>query len=95
MLAANFFGDIVEGTVRAGGFKAAGALGSITRWAIIIFAVLATVAELQIARGFLQDLFRAIVAMIAIAGGLAFGLGGRDHAKKVLDYVESGITKRS
>ncbi|MDQ3018545.1 MAG: hypothetical protein M3Q64_01600, partial [bacterium] len=33
MIAANFLGDIIEGTVRAGGFSAAGALGSITRWA--------------------------------------------------------------
>lgn len=95
MIAANFLGDLVEGTVRAGGFTAAAALGSLTRWAIIIFAVLAALTELQIAREFLHDLFRALVAMMAIAGGLAFGLGGRDHARKVLDYIEQGITRRS
>lgn len=95
MIAANFLGDVVEGTVRAGGFSAARMLGSLTRWAIIIFALLAALTELQIARSFLSDLFRAIVAMLAIAGGLAFGLGGRDHAKKVLDYLEQGITRRS
>ncbi|MFO0702833.1 MAG: hypothetical protein U0514_03130 [Candidatus Andersenbacteria bacterium] len=27
--------------------------------------------------------------MLAIAGGLAFGLGGRDHAKEVLDHVKA------
>ncbi len=95
ILAANFFGDVVEGTVKAGGFKAAGALGAITRWSIIIFAALATLAELQIATTFLQDLFRAVIAMIAIAGGLSFGLGGKEHAHKVLNYVEDNVTRKA
>ncbi len=95
MIAANFLSDVVESTVKAGGFAAAGMLGSLTRWSIIIFALLAALTELQIASSFLQDFFRALVAMFAIAGGLAFGLGGKDHARKVLDYVEQGITKRS
>ncbi len=95
MIAANFLGDVIEGTVRAGGFKAASMLGALTRWAIIVFALLAALSELQIAQSFLQDFFRALVAMAAIAGGLAFGLGGRDHARKVLDYVEQAVTRRS
>ncbi len=95
IIAANFLADIVQGTVKAGGFQAAGMLSSLTRWAIVIFAVLAALAELQIARTFLMDMFRAIIAMLAIAGGLSFGLGGREHAKKILDYVEEGITKRA
>jgi hypothetical protein len=33
--------------------------------------------------------------MLAIAGGLAFGLGGRDHAKKVLDDIEDSLGRRS
>ncbi len=94
ILAANFLGDIIKGTVKAGGFEAANLLGSLTRWAIIAFAVIAALSELQIAEAFLLDLFRAVIAMIAVAGGLAFGLGGKDHAKKVLDYVEHGISKR-
>lgn len=93
-LAANFLSNVVEGTVRAGGFESARVLGSITKWAIIIFAIIAALSELQIAQSFLNDLFRAIVAMLAIAGGLAFGLGGKDHARKVLDYIEKGIEKR-
>jgi hypothetical protein len=95
IIAANFLSDVVEGTVRAGGFKASSALAAITRWAIIIFALLAALSELQIASGFLQDLFRAVIAMLAIAGGLAFGLGGKEHAHKVLTYIENNLTRRS
>ncbi len=93
IIAANFLGDVIKGTVKAGGFEAGNMLGSLTRWAIIIFTVIAALSELQIAQAFLLDLFRAVIAMIAVAGGLAFGLGGKDHAKKVLDYVEDGIKK--
>lgn len=94
ILAANFLSDVIRGTVRAGGFESGNLLGSLTKWAIIIFAVIAALSELQIAQAFLLDLFRAIIAMLAVAGGLAFGLGGKDHAKKVLDYVENGITRK-
>ena len=94
LLAANFFGDIVDTAVHAGGLQSGKALASITRWAILAFTVIAVLSELQIAQSFMQDLFRAVVAMLAIAGGLAFGLGGKEHAKKVLDSVEGGLTRR-
>lgn len=94
IIAANFLGDVVKGTVRAGGFESGHMLGSITRWAIIIFALIAALSELQIAEAFLLDLFRAVIAMLAIAGGLAFGLGGKGHAEKALNYFEDGITRK-
>lgn len=95
IIVAGFLGDVIEGSVKAGGFKSAGMLGSLARWSIMVFTVLAALSELQIASGYLTFMFQAFVAMLALAGGLAFGLGGRDHAKKVLDHVEHGITKRS
>ena len=94
ILAANFFSGVVTSAVKASGLHASTALASVTRWAIVIFTVIAALSQLQIATEFLQDLFRAVVAMVAIAGGLAFGLGGRDHAKKVLDDIERGLTRQ-
>jgi hypothetical protein len=94
ILAANFFSDIVASAVKASGLGTSLTLASVTRWAIVIFTVIAALSQLQIATAFLQDLFRAIVAMLAIAGGIAFGLGGRDHAQKVLSQIERGLTKR-
>jgi hypothetical protein len=93
LLAANFFSNVVEGTVKAGGFESSRLLGSIARWSITTFAIIAALSELQIAQSFLNYLFLGVVVMFALAGGLAFGLGGKDHARKVLDYVERGITK--
>lgn len=91
ILAANFFSAIVTATVKASGLHKGDVLGAMTKWAILAFAVIAALSQLQIATAFLEDLFRAIIAMLAIAGGLAFGLGGRDHAKKILDAIESDL----
>ncbi len=94
VLAANFFSEIVESSVKASGLHTSTALAALTKWAIVIFSVIAALSQLQIASAFLQDLFRAVVAMLAIAGGIAFGLGGKDHAKKVLDEIEDGLTRK-
>ena len=40
--------------------------------------------QLGVAQDLIRIFFTGIVAAIAIAGGLAFGLGGRDAAKKYL-----------
>jgi hypothetical protein len=95
LLAANFFSDIIEAAVNASGVNTSRAIASIARWAILAFTIITVLSELQIASTFLQDLFRAVVAMLAIAGGLAFGLGGRDHAKRVLDAIENGLNRRA
>lgn len=95
ILAANFFSGIISTSVKASGLYTSQTLGALTRWAIVIFTVIAALSQLQIANEFLQDLFRAVVAMLAIAGGIAFGLGGKEHAKKILDEVEEGLTKKN
>ena len=43
---------------------------------------------------FVQTLFTGFVAMIVIAGGLAFGLGGKDVAKNYLDKLQNDISNR-
>ena len=93
VVAANFLSEVVKGTVKAARLHAAGALATITKWSVVVFALLAALTQLRIAPTFLQTLFVGVIAMLAIAGGLAFGLGGRDHARKVLDDLEKGLTQ--
>jgi len=49
--------------------------------------------QLKIAIELIQVLFAGIVAMLALAGGLAFGLGGREHAARLLDRLEQDIAR--
>lgn len=92
IVAANFLSGVVRHSLHAGGLHTSDTLALLTKWAILIFAFLAALAQLGVASTFVQDLFRAFVAMLAIAGGLAFGLGGRDHAKKILDEIEDDLS---
>lgn len=91
MVAARFLQGVVSHSLHAGGLHTSDTLALITKWAVLVFAFLAALAELEVASSFVQDLFRAFVAMLAIAGGIAFGLGGRDHAKKALDAIEKDL----
>ncbi len=90
-MVARFLGNLVRHSVKAAGLLSADLLATVVTWAVMIFTVLATLDQLRVAQAFVQTLFTGIIAMIAIAGGLAFGLGGRDHASKVLDRVEKDI----
>ena len=90
-IVAGFMSRLVKHSVQAAGLASADLLGTVTQWAIMIFTILATLAQLNVATAFVQTLFTGIIAMIAIAGGLAFGLGGREHASRALDKIERDI----
>jgi hypothetical protein len=75
--------SIVAGA-RATGFRAAELLGTIARYAIILFAVLAALAQLEIAPDLVKILFMGIVFAASLAFGLSFGLGGRDAASRYI-----------
>ena len=86
---------VVAGSARAAHIPSAGFLGGVAKWLIWIFAILAALFQLGIAGVFIQTLFTAFVAMLAIAGGLAFGLGGRDAASRFLEKLRADITHHS
>jgi hypothetical protein len=65
----------------------ANVLGIIAKGTVITFAVLAALAELNIAEILIQTLFIGFVAMISVAGGLAFGLGGKDMVSELLSAI--------
>ena len=88
-VAADIIGGVVSGASLAVGSRVAHLLGSITRWAIWIFALMIAVSQLGIAPQFMNILFTGIVAMLALAGGLAFGLGGKDAAADFIREVRS------
>jgi hypothetical protein len=82
---------IISGSSQAVGVKSAPFLGAVARWAIWIFAIIIALAQLGIATQFIQVLFTGAVAMLALAGGLAFGLGGKDAAADAVDKLKSSI----
>ena len=76
---------VVSGTARAAGVAGAGFAGTLARWAIWVFAVLAALNQLQIAPVLTQILSTGVVIALALAFGLAFGLGGQETAARFLE----------
>jgi hypothetical protein len=81
----------VEAAAQTIGAKTAAVVADVTRWAVVIFAVLAALAQLGIATAIINNLVLGFVALVAIAGGLAFGLGGQDAAKEVIDRLRKNL----
>ncbi len=90
----SFAGQVIEKAVSASHLHSGEVIGGIAKWAIVVFAFMAALVQLGIAAGMIQTLFTGLVAMLALAGGLAFGLGGRDHAENVLGTLKRDLTKR-
>ncbi|MFA6415132.1 MAG: hypothetical protein WC217_01085 [Candidatus Paceibacterota bacterium] len=82
---------IVVGSAKAASLHSAGFFGKVARYAIWIFALLAALAQLNVATAFVQTLFTGIVIAISLAIGLAFGLGGQASAARYLDRFQSDI----
>lgn len=93
ILAANFLYGVVHHSLKASGLGTFETVAALTRWAVLIFAFLAALSQLKVATSFLEDLFQGVVALLAIAGGIAFGLGGKDHARAFLDHLSRDLKK--
>ena len=86
--------NIVIGGAKAAHMSSAHFLGSVTKWAIWIFAVLAALNQIGVATAFVQTLFTGIVVAVSLAAGLAFGLGGQEAAGRYLEKVRNEISGR-
>jgi hypothetical protein len=88
-LIADAMSKLVMATAKAANLRSAGFLGAIVKYAIWIFALIVAFAKLGIAPEFMQILFSGLVAALALAGGLAFGLGGRDAAARAIEHFRA------
>ena len=98
LLGTLLIGDLVDkfvsASVKAAELRSADFLGKISRWSLYTFGVLAALSQLGIARELLFTLFTGIVAMIALAGGLAFGFGGKELARDILASLKHDVSEK-
>jgi len=93
-LVGGFVYNVVKGSTRAAGVMSATLLATLSKWAIIIFGILAALIQLGIATSLVSTIFIGIVAAFSLATGLAFGLGGKDEAGAILKKLREEITER-
>ena len=84
-LIANVVAGAIRGATAETGLTASGLLASLAKWFILLFTFLTAVTELDVAQSMIFILFACAVGMVALAGGLAFGLGGREMAAQILN----------
>src|SRR3989344_4525717 len=70
--------DLVLASMHGVSGQTAQTVASVTKTAIVIFVLLAVLNQLGVASDLIRILFTGFVAMVALAGGIAFGLGGKD-----------------
>ena len=91
VLVANFLQRLVKASVEAAGLKSANFLGAVTKWAILVFALLAALLQLGIVPALIETLFTGFIAALAISLGLSFGLGGKEMAAETISKLRNEI----
>lgn len=67
--------------------------GVIVKWSIWIFAILAILMQLGIAKELILTLFTGFVVMLSISFGLAFGFGGKEIAADILQNLRRKVRR--
>lgn len=89
-LLADFMWHFFAGSSQAVGVRNTMAAG-VAKYAIIVVGVVTALAQLKIATGFMEMLFAGLVGSVALALGLAFGLGGREAAARAIEKIEQNF----
>ncbi len=84
-LIANAAADLVRGAMREAGFSNPNMLATLAQVAIWGFGIIIAVNQIGIAAVLVDTLFTAFVGGLALAFALAFGLGGRDTAARIVE----------
>jgi hypothetical protein len=84
-IAARALGNIVRGATAESGFSNPETLANVVRTTVWAFAIVVAINQLGIATNLINTLFTGFVGALAVALGLAFGLGGRDLASRTLE----------
>lgn len=64
---------------------------SLVKWSIVVFAFLAALNQWGIAADIINILVMGFVLFLALAGGLAFGLGGQETAREILEDLRKQL----
>lgn len=83
--------DLLLASIRGISKESARTLAMVGKWSVLVFVFLVVLNQLGIASDLIRILFAGIVAMVAIAGGLAFGLGGKDAAREIIAELKKKI----
>ena len=77
-------------TAKAMDLKSANMLSTIAKYAVWVFAIIIALGKLGLG-DYMSILFSGIIAMLALGGAIAFGLGGKDHASRFISKLSEEV----
>jgi hypothetical protein len=86
-----YLANIAEQTIQSSGVRNSGLLATVARYAIILLALTMALRQMGIAEDIITLAFGLLLGSAAVAAAIAFGLGGRDMAKRQLQKLESNL----
>lgn len=84
-LLGQFVGALTHAYLANLGVTGARAMSIIARWAVVVFVIAVSLEQLSIGGQVLVSAFQIAFGALCLALALAFGLGGREWAARVLD----------
>jgi small-conductance mechanosensitive channel len=91
-LIAEALAKVTKATLKASAHgKASHMVGSVVRWIVWIVVILTALEQIGIPTLYLQTFYQAIAWALAGGIGLAFGLGGKDLAQRILEHVRHNV----
>ncbi len=93
VIIADILEKIVRATVEGTKIGYSNIAGIIVRWSIWTFAILTILFQLGVAKELIQILLSGIIGLLVIAGGLAFGLGGKDAAAEIIQNLRNKLQR--
>jgi len=90
-LLADILDKLIRASAKGVGLKFSEILGILVRWGIYVFVVLIALFQLGIGRELIKIIFFGVVTTLSLAFGLAFGLGGKDVAKEILEELKKRV----
>jgi len=94
VLVGNFLRGLVLGGAKGAKLYSSKAVAAIAWWSILIFGFFAALLQLGVAVSIVNAIITGFIAMLAIAGGIAFGLGGKDYASHLVERFREKVEER-
>ncbi|OIO30138.1 hypothetical protein AUJ22_00010 [Candidatus Nomurabacteria bacterium CG1_02_31_12] len=93
-MVADFLSKTAYASARAMNLKSSHMLSSLVKYTVWVFAFIIALGQLGVAEGYMSILFTGIIGMLAIGGALAFGLGGKDAAARLISKLGEEMSHR-
>lgn len=81
-------------TAKSMSLSSANLLGAVAKYAVWIFAFIIALGQLGVADYYMSVLFTGIIAMLSFGGALAFGLGGKEAAARLISKLGEEVSEK-